>query len=83
MKSEYMSENSSHFLSLNYHINKAVFKHELGRLEIVRKLLLDSTLYNTSACNPISTFGSAIMISPSDAKEAVTPPVVGSVITAI
>ena len=33
--------------------------------------------------NPISTFGSAIMISPSDAKEAVTPPVVGSVITAI
>ena len=50
MKSEYMSENSSQFISLNYHINKAVFKHELGRLKIVWKLLLDSTLYDTSAC---------------------------------
>ena len=62
-----MSEGIAHFLSVNYHIHEALVLHEFRKLEVLRQALAHGALDDSS----------------SDAKLAVTPPVVGSVSTVI
>lgn len=56
---------------------------KLSSLESIRKLLPDVCSITRGPAKPISAPGSARIISPSIAKLAVTPPVVGSVRTGI
>ena len=49
MRPEYLREGRAHDLSLDYHIDEAVFEHELGGLEIVGKLLFYCAFYDTAA----------------------------------
>ena len=58
-----------------------MLEQELGALEALGELLADGLLDHAGTSEADERFGSAMFRSPSMAKLAVTPPVVGSVIT--
>jgi hypothetical protein len=60
------------------HIDEAVFEHEFGGLEAVGQLDLDRLGDGARPGEADQAPGSATITSPSMAKLAVTPPVVGS-----
>ena len=65
------------------HVDEAVLEHELGGLEAVGQLDFDRLGNGRTPAKPMTAPGSAMITSPSMAKLAVTPPVVGSVRTAM
>ena len=69
---------------LDHRVDKAMLAQELRALEIAGQLREPVVCSTTRRfTKPMSAFGSARMISACMANEAVTPPVVGSVSTAM
>jgi hypothetical protein len=64
-------------------VDLALLEQELGALEAGRELLLERVAITRGPAKPIKAPGSASVMSHTLAKEAVTPPVVGCVITQI
>jgi len=58
-------------------IDEAVLAEEFAGLEAVWQLNADGLLDHTGPAKPIRALGSAKMRSPSEAKLAATPPIVG------
>ena len=72
---------SAQLAALDDQVEHAVLEQELRALEALGQLLTDRLAMTRGPAKPMSARGSARMTSPSMAKLAVTPPVVGSVRT--
>ena len=78
MNAQQPGESVPHLCAGHHRVHKAVLHLKFRSLKALRQRLADRLL---RPANPMSAPGSARMMSPKDAKLAVTPPVVGSVRT--
>ena len=62
---------------MNDPVDEAVLAEKFARLKAAGQLNPDRLLDHAGPANPIRALGSARMKSPSDAKLAATPPMVG------
>ena len=83
MEPQQLGQGVPHLKARHHRVHKAVLLLELRPLEALRQGLADGLLDDPGTAKPIRAPGSARMISPREAKLAVTPPVVGSVKTEI
>ncbi|KAF5407840.1 MAG: hypothetical protein Udaeo2_20120 [Candidatus Udaeobacter sp.] len=66
---------------MHNHVDQTMLLEKLGSLKSFGQVLVRGFLMTRGPAKPIMLLGSAIMTSPSDAKLAMTPAVVGFVRT--
>ena len=71
----------AHFAPVDDEIDGTLLQQELGALEAFRQFLAHGLLDDAGPAKPISALGSPTLMSPSMARLAETPPMVGSVST--